>query len=462
MFTTHTQAPATAEKVATIMSKLPPHYPVLNAKGLLKGKKLAEMLEQLQVLAFVPDEIFESLYLKAVNDYAEFVQGLPATQVNNFNYHGGLLELGIKRGLQTLARYRKEHPIRFPTPDQVPVRQALWSYGLFTAGLMYGIGQIIATYWVMLCELTGIPQERWNPVKGKMSGQGQFYRYSFEMTRRDELAARSSLVLALDILPRAGVSWLATDAEIFSAWLAILLDDEKHSGLFAKFVLPTQAELEQQPNEDAGLLIGDLIEQYEIDQNKTDKKPEHKIENVRAFDNISNKEQPPMNQAQPAEKRSGKFISGREIRTEDVIGTSDEIGEFFLNWLRMYGHKYGRIRGAAGLSQLLITTPHGLLISHDLLEKFSQENPQYGTVNDIIKQLKNSAFVLGQAYQQASNAMIARSQQNNWSFLIDPTAFSRKIVGSVNDMVLNIVGGSAYPAQQAAPHAPAPRAAPAA
>lgn len=460
MFTTPTQSPAATEKVATIMSKLPPHYPVLNAKKLLKGEKFAEMLEQLKILAFVPDDVFEDIYLKAITDYAEFVQGLPATQVNQFNYHGGLLELGIKRALQTLARYRREHPIRYPTPEQVPLRQALWSYGLFSAGLMYGVGQIVATYWVMLCELTGVPTERWNPVRGKMSGQGLYYRYSFEMTRRDELASRSSLVLALDNLPREGVSWLATDAEIFSAWLSFLLDDEKHSGLFAKFVLPTQAELEQLPNEDAGLIIGDLIEQYEIDQNKTDKQPARQNENARSFDNISDKEQPNVNQSQP--NRGGVFISGKEITAADVTGTSDEIGEYFINWLRMYGHKYGRLKGAAGLSQLFITSPHGLLINHEMLEKFSQENLQFGSINDVIKALKNSAFILGQAYQQASSSLMAGSQQKSGYLLVDPTAFSRKIIGSVNDMALNVVGGSVYPASQAAPHdIPPPRSAPA-
>jgi hypothetical protein len=452
MFTTKVASSPAWDKVTPIMSKLPPHYPVLSAEQLLKGKNYQQTLSQLKNLAFVPESVFNDLYLKAIHDYANFVQGLPATQVDTFNYHGGLLELGIKRALQTLAWYRREFPVRHATPEQMPIRQAIWSYALFTAGLMYGIGQVVATYWVMMCEMNGHPTQRWNPVKGYMRDQGEFYRYSFETTRRDELAARSTLVLALETLPPVGVSWIATDAEIFNAWLAILLNDDKHAGLFAKCILPIEADLEQQPNLEAGFLIGDLIQQYEIGESSEDKK------NAKQADDAdSNQENTTFNQEATVPQshftNSGMFIPGKEISSSEISGSlgATEFGEFFLNWLKQYGHKYGRQNGNGALTQLLITTPHGLLVSRDLTKTFAEQNPQFGNADEVYNKLKNSAYALGEVHRQASSGLKAIAQQSSASaqsyVAVDPTALTRKFLGSVNyDLPLTRVNAQVFPA----------------
>lgn len=451
MFTTKVASSPAWDKVTSIMSKLPPHYPVLAPEQLLKGKNYQQTLSQIKNLAFVPENIFNDLYQSAIDDYAKFVQGLPATQVDHFNYHGGLLELGIKRALQTLAWYRREYPVRHATPDQMPVRQAIWSYALFTAGLMYGIGQVVATYWVMMCEQSGHSKERWNPVKGYMQEQGEFYRYSFETTRRDELAARSTLVLALETLPREGVSWIATDAEIFNAWLAILLNDDKHAGLFAKCILPIEAELEKQPNLEAGLLIGDLIQRYEIGEGKEEKKTNQKSE-----DKEQTQQQPEVNDEAGVPNshftKSGMFIPGKEITSAEISGSlgAAEFGEFFINWLRQFAHKYGRERGGVALSQLLVTTQHGLLIGHDLMKAFAEQNPQHGTAAEAYHKLKNSAYALCEVHRQASSGLtaLAPSSQSSLSIAVDPTILSTKIVGSVVDLPNAKTNKSIFPASQ--------------
>lgn len=442
MFTTKQNASPAWDKAPAIMSKLPPHYPVLSAAELLKGKNYEQTLAQLKNLAFVPDSIFDAFYLKAIHQYVEFVQGLPATQMDSFNYHGGLLELGLKRALQTLAWYRREYPIRYPTPEKTPVRQAIWSYALFTAGLMYGIGQIVATYWVMICDVHGHPQQRWNCVKGGMKAQGDFYRYSFETTRRDELASRSTLVLAMDILPKDGIGWIATDAEIFSAWLSILLNDEKHSGLFAKCIFPIDAELGQQPNLDAGLLIGEIIQQYELEEENQEKNA-RLLQDEKTKDNF--KRAADDNAKQANFTKSGMFIAGKESSPIETAATNIAIDKVFISWLR---EKHIRQRGAGG--QLLFVTPQGLLINYELVRLFSQEHAQLGSPESIFNKLQHSRLATGLAYQKTSNNLLAQTQQGSHSMLVfDLTILGRKFA-EINHSLEFTMASAVFPAIESA------------
>lgn len=417
---------ATRENAVSILQQLPPHYPVLSATELLRGKQFPQILSQIQTLAFTPDHVFDSLYLKSLHNYTEFVQGLPATHVDNFNYHGGLLELGIRRALQTLAWYRREYPIRQHTPENLPTRQAIWSYALFTAGLLYGVGQVVATYWVMLCHMNGHPDKLWNPVAGNMAHHGgEFYRYSFETARRDELAARSTLALALQILPAEGISWIATDKEIFNSWLSILLKDETHAGLFAQCVFPADADLANNPNEEAGLIIGEFIEQFDIEGTGH---PTDKHKDASFFDH-ENEE--PASQAahQQAFAQTGMFVPGKAITAADVgIGISGaEIGVAFLLWLR------NGIRGqGVNMARDLVVAPEGTLISRALVDSFAAENSRFGDGESAYNQLKNSAFALGHAMPQAISSLIGLAQNDKrGGILLDTAAiFGKKIPGS--------------------------------
>lgn len=395
MFKKVTSAPAW-EKATMLAAKLPPHYPVLSAAELLRGKQVKPLITQLQTLAFVPEPIFNEYYLKIIHRYAEFVQGLPATQVENFNYHGGLLELGIRRALQTLAWYRREYPIRQYTPEQVPVRQVIWSYALFTAGLFYGLGQVVATYFVMQCEENGAPIQRWNPVSGPMDPK-DFYRYSFETIRRDDLAARSTPGLALSTMSAEKVGWIAKDIDIYNQWLAILLNDADHAGLFAKLIFPIDAELTQQPNTEAGFIIGENIKHYDLDLAATNDK--NKVQVAAAIvpggadiDRTSN----------PTDAPVRNLASGRPLTTNDVSAAlaNGEVGTLFMQWL-LQELKTKSIHG----SQIVLTSA-GLYVTMDLAQKFSAANSQFGSAHDVFNALKNSPLTLGLAHKQAASSLV--------------------------------------------------------
>ena len=402
-----------------IVSKLPRHYSVVSAKKILAGRQYAEILSELKTLAHVPESVFEQIYTTAIEQYAAFVQALPATQIESFNCHGGLLELGVQRALQSLAHYRKEHPVRQLNPENVTKRQAIWSYAVFTAGLLYGIGQIVATYWVMLCELNGQPKRKWNPFSGSMEGQAPCYRYSFETTRRDDLAARSTLALAMQLLPQESIAWIATDRDIFDAWMAILLNDERHSGLVATFILPIHVYLSQEAHQGAlDLLIGDRIDAHDIDDL-------HEAE----LSDLLSTETGPTQSLTPG----GLFVPNKQNALNALLQAdllSDEkLAQFFIHWLRRFAYQQKQEQGTLSVAKLMPTNQEGLLINGNLLKVFIDKNQLKISQHILVQRLLASGFTLGEGLQRSTTGLMGSGRQ--LALYLDPSLLSKIIFGGV-------------------------------
>jgi hypothetical protein len=218
------------------LKKLPSHFPIREPATLLEYRNIAPYVAQMPKIVNAPKEYYDALYKAPLLGLANFVQGLPASKINQFSHYGGLLELGCRRALKTLQHYRQEYPITNIKPENMPPRLALWTYALFTAGLFYGIGEVIATYWVGVCDDQGKHSIHWEPFKGPMSQLGTHYLYCFESINRDQLAARSTPLVAKHLLPIQGYNWIASDKEIFSYWLALLQNDDRGAGVLAKMV----------------------------------------------------------------------------------------------------------------------------------------------------------------------------------------------------------------------------------
>lgn len=252
---------------------LPPHYEVLTADVVLANKKVHLLVERIKTLVHISDEYWDMLYLPIIKAYFAFVQGLPAIKYTAFNKHNGYLELGIRRVIESLVAYRKNHPVKDLKPEEIPATEARWTYAVFTSAFFYGLGQIIATYWVSMCNNKGFHSSRWNPFAGNMLSQGTHYRYSFEAINRDTLANHSTPIIAKDLMPKEGFVWLSEDKELLEAWLAFLQNDIERGGLVAKIILPIEHEILQLPLMDSSLIEfpSDEIAQDNIEQNNKDK-----------------------------------------------------------------------------------------------------------------------------------------------------------------------------------------------
>lgn len=388
-----------------INKRSPSHYPVLSAEKLLKGRAYAELMSWLKTLAFVPDDSFESLYQKPILDYAIFVQGLPAFQIEAFNYQGGLLELGIKRAIKSLSHFREVHPLRTARAEGVSKRQAIWSYAVFTAGLLLGLGQIVASYWVTLCELNHYPLQRWNPLNGPMLGQASLYRYSLDGVRRDDLAAKSTVVLVQSLLAREAVAWIGTEPDIFEAWLSILLNDEKHGGLFSTFILPVHARLLGEEEHRPGDIIGEMMSLYPMEEEQ-------------AFDLATERMKVPDLNAE------------RREESADLSKISDnQLAETLIVWLRRQGLELRQREGSTQVARQFVVQQEGLILDSRLLQGFIQQKGLQLNQDQLMRRLLNSNYIVGQIQRQTHS--LVGGEQKERALCLDPTLISKSIAGGV-------------------------------
>ena len=387
----------------------PPQYPVLKPNTLLQKKHLSQILSRLPVLANAPKEHYQHLYRQVVINFAEWVQGIPATKAPYFEYHGGMLDLGIARAYESLRFYRKQYPLpKNVTPEQMPPKIALWSYAIFTAGLLYGIGYLGAGFTISTCDNHGHDCQRWHPYNKSMSHHNNHYRYAAVSENRDSLASRVAPIIAERIMPKEGLAWIATDQEVLEYWLSILQNDERGSGIFAKIVMYINDQLITDPLEFTSLM--DLVFPESAEELLADAEKEEKQEKEKTED----KKESIFNHRE--EKRlhiPGQSV-GIPLSELDIVGiNTSELGELFIYWLRN-GVKGVGISVNRNDSGVHVLEGGKVFVSSELIQAFIKSNPGLGaqSIQQVQQSLERTGLALESASrtQQFSNDSLSQRQ----------------------------------------------------
>lgn len=385
-----------------ISKRLPSHYPVFTAETILKNNKVDALVRRLKALAYITDDYWEQLYQPVIIGFIEFVQGLPAVKYQSFNHYKGWIALGLRRALQTLAMHRHNNPAKALSPDKIPAKDALLTYALFTAGFFYGLGQIPATYWVVMCNNRGLQGERWNPIAGNMATQGDYYRYSFEKTNRDALANYLTPILAKILMPESGFTWLSNDKDLFEAWLALLQNDVDRGGIIAQMIIPLDLQIIQLPMSESVLITTDDIKETDI---------------LNA-DSIFNVEK-------DHTKEEGKTLDGGDIITP------------FIEWLNKTELHTNQ---PAALAHYI---KEGLILLYpDLFKEFIKNNPNIKNPQMIVKALQDAGLAQKQFSQYTNNPAAARGSGMNFSGITQPQTSQQGQAVTVDPTLLNTPIGS--------------------
>lgn len=358
------------------MAQANEQHPIRLANALLSEGHLPQILNRLPTLVNVPQPYYQALYLKAIENFAEYVQRLPAVGSVAYTHAGGFLECNLELAFLTMHLFRKDQPIDDLPPEEIPAKTALWCYALFTAALLAGIGKISANYWITLCDNKGNKGFTWNPFDGSMveaKKQNTDYRFSLNTAvNRDWLAANETLFIARQILPPEGFNWLASDKDIFEAWLGSLQNDERRGRVISKIVLYAYIQL-LSPNRSVSEILRLLIRDGLIRADVLDIKKPTKAETS------------PKSPTNPAS--SFDFNNFNSV----------EIGKVFKNWLSM-GIKDGSIAFNKGNDGPVNVAPGGkVLVSMELLQKFVNENARYQkNAQEVLRNLIQQGYALGE------------------------------------------------------------------
>lgn len=195
--------------------------PLLSGKDLLADRNRQVYVSRIALLVSVPQPHFEKLYIATLENFADYVQQLPASEAHHHASLGGLLNHSLEVAEKALA-LRRGYLLPPDSDPEVVSRQAdLWTYAVFASALCHDIGKAVVDQEVHLFDSAASSLGTWNPWLGPMRS-AHYYRVTFVRGRQ---YGRHELVgpfVARTILPDAALQWLGQERDVTTALVASL------------------------------------------------------------------------------------------------------------------------------------------------------------------------------------------------------------------------------------------------
>ena len=197
-----------------IFKKLKPDgFTALSADQLLNPYE--NLLTLIHQQVGVPDSHWNAIYLKFINNFAELVQLLPASESHHHSGTGGLLTHSLEVGLNALKlRKGKMLPLG-ASAEVIEEQKELWTYAIFTAAMLHDIGKPLTDQIITI--VSEKPEKTWTPLTETMP-EGTIYRVSFRRGRKYRSHENVALLLASKILPGSGMNWIASNNDVLDDW----------------------------------------------------------------------------------------------------------------------------------------------------------------------------------------------------------------------------------------------------
>ncbi|MGE0679793.1 MAG: MobH family relaxase, partial [Candidatus Binatia bacterium] len=208
--------------------------PVLKSANLLHPHH--PQLAAIRQLVGVPSAHWEAFYVTVFDAYAVFVQQLPASEAHHHAGPGGMLAHGLEVVREALKLRRGRLLPSGGAAETLVAGQDLWTYATAAAALLHDLGKPVTDQRVRLYDGNRRELGRWDPWGGPMAGNAAWYRVEFVRDRRYRFHERIPPLLVHFILPRQGLSWLASDPEVFQTWLATISGDAEQAGVIGELV----------------------------------------------------------------------------------------------------------------------------------------------------------------------------------------------------------------------------------
>ena len=173
-------------------------------------------------------DMFNELYKKPIERYAEMVQLLPASESHHHSHLGGMLDHGLEV-LSFAAKLRQSYVLpQNAAPEEQSRQRDAWTAAVIYAALVHDIGKVIVDIEIQLKDGT-----RWFPWNGIPT---QSYKFKYIKGRDYELHPVTGSYLASYLIPHEAFEWLAEYPEAFSSLMYAMADHKDKSGLLSEIV----------------------------------------------------------------------------------------------------------------------------------------------------------------------------------------------------------------------------------
>ncbi|HHE9423503.1 TPA: MobH family relaxase [Haemophilus influenzae] len=198
------------------------------ASELLNSELRQKYLNLLWQQVSMTQDMFNELYKKPIERYAEMVQLLPASESHHHSHLGGMLDHGLEV-LSFSAKLRQSYVLpQNAAPEEQSKQRDAWTAAVIYAALVHDIGKVIVDIEIQLKD-----GSRWFPWLGVPT---QPYKFKYIKGRDYDLHPVMGSFLANYLIPKEAFAWLAEYPEAFSSLMYAMADHKDKSGLLSEIV----------------------------------------------------------------------------------------------------------------------------------------------------------------------------------------------------------------------------------
>lgn len=183
---------------------------------LLQPKHRRALVQQIQDRLGMSNEAFKVDVMPLLEQFAYYVQQVPASENHHHAHPGGLLDHSLESAAIALRHCSaRELPINTPTEDRKKLAP-VWRYGVLVAALLHDLGKPLTGMIVSLYESPATNDPiRWHPDAGAMDMGQRYTWYSVDFPDvMPEYALHNRLAWSLfnQVVPMPSRAWMnATD-----------------------------------------------------------------------------------------------------------------------------------------------------------------------------------------------------------------------------------------------------------
>lgn len=208
-------------------------YPTVDADALLSHPRRSLIFDRLLPSSGLESQDFEVLYRALILNFAQWAQVLPVRVGAKLC---SLLDYGLERGVMALQNYQEESKQEF---------DPLLGYLYFTAALLKDIGKLVTQQEIMLSNSEGQFLGRWNPARGSLNQQGDYYKLRYFGDQWVGMQTPLTLQLAPQVLPSLGYAWLMSERIVTQQWLDALSGEGESGRKLTKWLELVDHKLEE-------------------------------------------------------------------------------------------------------------------------------------------------------------------------------------------------------------------------
>ena len=206
--------------------------PVLNPDMLIERTGTKSLVDALRTKLGFPPVVFDGAVRPVIAAFAEFVQLLPASESHHHAQPGGLFTHAVEVVNLALDLRRGQILPRGAPPEAIGEQAHRWTYAVFVAALLHGVGKPIADLRVVMRKGPAAC-EPWSLLAGSMLARGATsYRVGFAepTSRHDELHWTLPVLLFNRFVPESILAWLSVDGALVRELLSHLAGEKAGEG----------------------------------------------------------------------------------------------------------------------------------------------------------------------------------------------------------------------------------------